>query len=112
MFYSYSHKDEVLRDELEKHLKLLQRQNVIDSWHDRKIDAGTEWKNTIDDNLETADIILLLISSDFLASDYCIDIEVKRAMEKHKEKSAVVIPVISLVRNLLTYRDCQKIYSP
>lgn len=93
LFYSYSHKDEDLRDKLETHLKILQRQNVIEAWHDRNIDIGKEWKNAINENLETADIILLLISADFLASDYCWDIEVKRAMQRHEEKSAVVIPI-------------------
>ena len=94
LFYSYSHKDEALRDELENHLKLLQRQHVIDTWHDRKIMSGTEWGKAIDENLEAADIILLLISADFLASDYCWDIEIQRAMQRHEEKSAVVIPVL------------------
>ncbi len=93
LFYSYSHKDEELRDKLETHLKLLQRQGVIGTWHDRKIGAGNEWENTISENLEAANIILLLISSDFLASDYCFDIEIKRAMEKHHDKTAVVIPI-------------------
>jgi 5'-methylthioadenosine/S-adenosylhomocysteine nucleosidase len=93
LFYSYSHEDEDLRNRLEKHLTILKRQNVIDTWHDRAIGAGTEWKEAIDENLETADIILLLVSADFLASDYCFDIEIKRAMEKHNEKSAVVIPI-------------------
>ena len=94
LFYSYSHADEALRDELEKHLKLLQRQNVIDTWHDRKISSGAEWDKAINNNLDTADIILLLISADFLASDYCWDIEIQRAMQRHKEGSALVIPVI------------------
>jgi internalin A len=51
LFYSYSHVDEALRDELEKHLKLLQRQQVIDTWHDRKIIIGTEWDKVINKNL-------------------------------------------------------------
>ncbi|MEE9338568.1 MAG: toll/interleukin-1 receptor domain-containing protein [Methylococcaceae bacterium] len=93
LFYSYSHKDEDLRDELETHLKLLQRQGVIDTWHDRKINAGKNWDDDINENLETADIILLLISADFLASDYCWDVEIERAMQRHKEKSAIVIPI-------------------
>jgi Flp pilus assembly protein TadD len=93
LFYSYSHKDEALRDELATHLTLLQRQNVIDTWHDRKIGGGAEWQQAIDDNLDAADIILLLVSADFLASDYCFDVEIQRAMQKHHEKSAVVIPV-------------------
>jgi internalin A len=94
LFYSYSHKDEKLRDELEIHLKLLQRQGLIDTWHDRKIEAGDEWKQQIDDNLERADIILLLISANFIASDYCYKKEMKRALERHEKAEAHVIPVI------------------
>jgi tetratricopeptide (TPR) repeat protein len=94
VFFSYSHKDEDLRDELSKHLALLKRQQVITAWHDRKIGAGKEWENEIDEHLNTADIILLLISSDFLASDYCYDVEVKTAMKRHDDGDARVIPVI------------------
>src|SRR5262249_6530577 len=78
LFYSYSHKDETLRNELETHLKLLQRQGLLETWHDRKIEAGEEWKQKIDTNLERADIILLLVSADFMASDYCYEKELKR----------------------------------
>jgi hypothetical protein len=94
LFCSYSHRDEHLRDELAKHLKLLERQGLVRSWHDRHIGAGDLWKDAIDRNLEEADIILLLISSDFLASDYCFDIEMKRALERHAAGEALVIPVI------------------
>ncbi len=98
LFYSYSHKDETLRDELETHLKLLQRQGEISTWHDRKILVGDEWKGKIDENLEAADIVLLLVSADFLASDYCYDIEMKHALKRHEAEQAHVIPVI--------LRDC------
>ncbi|MGI9179538.1 MAG: COR domain-containing protein [Longimicrobiaceae bacterium] len=94
LFYSYSHKDEPLRDQLETHLKLMQRQGLIDAWHDRKIPAGGEWGQQIDVNLERADIILLLVSADFIASDYCYDREMTRALERHENGEAVVIPVI------------------
>lgn len=94
LFYSYSHKDETLRNALETHLKLLERQNLIQTWHDRKIMPGDEWGSEIDNNLEMADIILLLVSSDFIASDYCYDIEMKRSIEKHDKKETIVIPVI------------------
>jgi hypothetical protein len=94
LFFSYSHKDEDLRDELVKHLSILKRQGVLEAWHDRAIDAGSEWKTEIDDHLNQAHLILLLISSDFLASDYCYAIEMLRAMERHESKEAVVIPVI------------------
>ncbi len=73
---------------------MLRRRGIISDWHDRRIGAGSEWKDQIDRNLELAHVILLLISADFLASDYCYDIEMKRAMERHKTKDARVIPVI------------------
>jgi internalin A len=94
LFYSYSHKDENLRNRLETHLKLMQREGLIETWHDRKIGAGEEWKRKIDENIERADIILLLISSDFMASDYCYEKEMKRALERHEAGEARVISVI------------------
>ena len=94
LFYSYSHKDEELHNELETHLKLLQRQGLIEPWHDRRITAGEDWKGQIDENLERADIILLLVSADFIASDYCYDTELKRALERHEASDVRVIPVI------------------
>jgi hypothetical protein len=94
LFYSYSHKDEELRDQLEIHLAMLKREGAIKSWHDRRISAGREWEGKIDEHLTSADLILLLVSSDFLASDYCYDVEVKRAMEKHEVGDARVIPII------------------
>lgn len=99
VFYSYSHKDEELRDELATQLTLFQRQGLIEAWHDRRITAGTEWKGKIHGSLERADIVLLLVSADFIASDYCYDVEMKRAMERHADGSARVIPII--------IRDCK-----
>ena len=94
LFYSYAHEDEKLRDKLEKHLTLLEREGVITGWHDRKIGAGKEWQNEIDTHLNSSQIILLLVSANFIASDYCWDVEVKRAMERHETKEARVIPII------------------
>ena len=94
VFYSYSHKDEELRDQLEEHLAQLKRDGVIKGWHDRRISGGREWAGQIDEHLNSADIILLLVSSSFIASDYCYDVEVKRAMERHEAKEARVIPII------------------
>jgi O-acetyl-ADP-ribose deacetylase (regulator of RNase III) len=73
MFISYSHKDQTLRAELEKHLIILRRQGLIEIWHDREITAGSEWRGAIDEHLQTARLILLLISPDFMASEYCYD---------------------------------------
>ncbi|MBD2290790.1 AAA-like domain-containing protein [Microcystis wesenbergii FACHB-1317] len=94
VFISYSHRDEKLRETLGLHLASLQRQGVIKSWHDRKISAGTEWKQAIDENLNSAEIILLLISENFIASDYCYDLEMERAIARHDAGEARVIPII------------------
>jgi internalin A len=98
LFYSYSHKDEDHQADLEIHLALLRRKGLLETWSDRKITPGQEWAGEIDTALERADIILLLISSDFIASNYCFDIEMKRALERHNAKEARVIPII--------VRDC------
>lgn len=73
---------------------MLKRQGVIDTWHDRRIGAGESINEAIDTQINRDDIILLLVSPDFLASDYCYDIEMKRAMERHEAGDAIVIPVI------------------
>jgi hypothetical protein len=94
LFYSYAHRDEQLRDQLRTHLSLLKWNGVIEEWHDRKIAAGEDWKGQIDSHLAQAKIILLLISADFLASEYCYDIEMNTAMKMHASGEARVIPVI------------------
>ncbi|MBD8221208.1 toll/interleukin-1 receptor domain-containing protein [Pantoea agglomerans] len=94
LVFSYSHVDEALRNELEKHLSPLKRMGKITTWHDRRINPGLEFESQIDHYFSEADIILLLISSDFIASDYCYQVEMTNAMERHKRAEAVVIPVI------------------
>ncbi|HUT34009.1 MAG TPA: COR domain-containing protein [Planctomycetota bacterium] len=94
LFYSYAHEDERLRDELEVQLKLFQRRGLILHWHDRCITPGKEWHQQIDHYLNEANIILLLVSPDFLASDYCCDVEVRRALERHQAGEARGVPII------------------
>ena len=94
IFMSYSHADEGLRNELEKHLASLLREGVITTWHDRRIGPGENLHGQINARLNTADIVLLLVSADFLASDYCYDLEMRRAMERNDQGDARVIPVI------------------
>ncbi len=94
LFYSYSHRDEKLRRELETHLKLMQREGLIEPWHDRQITAGQEWNDEIGAGLEEAEIIVLLVSSDFIASDFAYGTEMTRALERHQSGTARVIPVI------------------
>lgn len=94
IFFSYSHKDQRLRDQLETQLSLLKREGLITSWYDHKITAGHEWAGKIDEHLNSAQIILLLISANFIASDYCYDIEMQCALERHEAREARVIPII------------------
>jgi internalin A len=94
LFISYSHKDDSLREELQTHLKLLQRQNIIAAWDDRRIDPGQEWKRDINENLERADVIILLVSASFIDSDYCYEKEMTRALERHENREAYVISII------------------
>ena len=94
LFFSYSHHDEALRDQLEVHLTALKRQGQIDTWHDRRITPGDDIGSEISSDLEDARIILLLVSPEFVASDYCYGIETARALERHEAREARVIPVI------------------
>lgn len=94
VFFSYAHEDEKLRNKLVVHLAALKREGSISEWHDREIGAGEEWAGEIDARLEAAQVILLLVSPDFLASDYCNDVEVDAALRRHDAGEARVIPVI------------------
>src|SRR5205823_14792646 len=94
IFFCYAREDERLRQGLEKQLRALRRQGLISVWHDRDINAGTEWEKEIDKHLNAAQVILLLISPDFMDSDYCYSSEMIRAMERHERGDAQVIPII------------------
>jgi hypothetical protein len=94
IFFCYAHEDEPLLNILKTHLRPLQRAGLIDVWHDRDISAGTEWEQQIKEQLNSAQIILLLVSPDFMDSNYCYSIEMQRALERHDRGEALVIPVI------------------
>jgi tetratricopeptide (TPR) repeat protein len=94
VFFSYSHKDMEWRNKLDEHLSFLKREEKIESWSDGMIQAGEEWRGEIETHLNSADVILLLISASFAASDFCYSLEMKRAMERHEAGEAVVIPIL------------------
>ena len=94
IFYCYARKDRNLRDELEKHLFVLKHQGKIRSWHDREILPGASWEHEVDAQLGLADIVLLLISPDFIASNYCYGIEMQRALERHSQGDVYIIPIL------------------
>jgi TIR domain len=91
---SYSHEDRRLMMRLHQHFEVLRREKLMVHWWDREIGPGSEWRGVVDEHLNTAQIILLLVSPSFMASDYCYDVEVKRAMERHDRGECKVIPVI------------------
>ncbi len=94
VFYSYAQEDELLRNKLEKHLSSLRRQGLLTTWHHYRILPGTEFAEETTRHLDSAAIILLLISADFLDSDYCYGTEMQRAMERHAAKQVCVIPIL------------------
>lgn len=94
VFFSYSHKDESYRNELEVHLSQLKRENAISTWHDRRINPGDEFERVIDSELASSDIVLLLVSPYFLASEYCNEVELKKALELNNQGATRVVPVI------------------
>jgi hypothetical protein len=94
VFYSYSHKDAELRDSLGTYLAPLVQQKKIAEWHDRKIEPGANWETEIKSELDSADLILLLVSADFLASEYCFGVEVETALARLKRGEVKVVPVL------------------
>ena len=94
VFYSYSHKDKAYRDKLKTHLSLMRRQGLISEWHDQDIIPGQEWDDEINKHLKTADVILLLVSSDFLDSEYCSTLEMELAIQRYEAGEAYIIPII------------------
>ena len=94
LFYSYAHEDEALRDELRGHLKILERRGLLSSWHDREIKPGEDWHQKIDAQLQMCDLVLLLVSKDFIESDYIFGNELTVAMQRHEAGLATVVPIV------------------
>jgi CheY-like chemotaxis protein len=94
VFYSYAHEDESLLAELRGHLKILERRGVLAAWHDRRIVAGQDWAGAIDEHLRSAELVLLLVSKDFIESDYIMGTELALAMERHAAGANAVVPIM------------------
>ena len=94
IFISYAHRDEHYKDELKNHLVPLVLKEKIEIWDDVEIDAGSEWDEEIKGNLSEADIVLILISSNSIASTYIQNVEIKSAMDSHENGEKRVIPII------------------
>jgi outer membrane protein assembly factor BamB len=94
IFFCYAREDEAILNRFKTHLRPLERQGIIEIWYDREISAGSEWEDEIHQHLDMAQIIVLLVSPDFLNSEYCYGTELKRALERHERGEAQVIPLI------------------
>ena len=94
VFVSYAHEDEAHLKNLTQHLASFKRDGQIETWHDREITAGEAWRGQLDHHLDSADLILLLVSPSFIASDYCYDVEATRALERNARGEARVVPIL------------------
>src|SRR5947209_20229358 len=94
VFCCYAHEDASYLEKLKDHLTLLKRQGLINIWSDTNISPGSNWEQEIEKHLNTANLFLLLVSSDFMASDYCYSKEMLYSIERHDRGEAIVIPVI------------------
>src|SRR5947209_2100566 len=94
LFYSYAPEDEKLQRRLEKHLGLLRQQGIITEWHRRRLEPGVNWIEAVDYRINVASVILLLISSDYLASEYCYGTEMLRALRRYEDEEVDVIPIL------------------
>ena len=94
VFCSYAHRDEHYLEVLKTWLVGLEREGLIEQWHDRMIPPGDEWEEAIAENLENSQLVLLLVTPDFMASQYIYEKEIDRAIERHKRGEARVIPII------------------
>ena len=107
IFTSYSHQDEKYREAICKHLSIYEKQQIITIWFDRKLHPGANWDQNIKDELNDSDIILVLISIDFVASSYCWDIELSRAIQRHSAGEAVIVPIFVRPIEGLNYTPLQ-----
>jgi T3SS (YopN, CesT) and YbjN peptide-binding chaperone 3/TIR domain len=94
VFYSYSHEDAAMMQSVRSHLAMLRRSGLIEEWFDRDIEAGQQWRVEIAEELERADLVLLLVSADFLNSDFCYEEEMTRALERANEGATRVVAVL------------------
>jgi hypothetical protein len=94
VFYSYAHEDEASCGEVMQCIEPLRSEGIISEWYDRRIIAGEDWQKQISDTLARSKIVLLMISPDFLASDYCMGVELRHALELHWQRRCRVVPVI------------------
>ncbi|MFN8357608.1 MAG: TIR domain-containing protein [Spirosomataceae bacterium] len=109
IFISYSKADEKYKDEFKKHLVTLREQNLIDTFDDREIELGAKWDNTLHQKIEECDILVCLVSVDFLNTKYIREVELPQAIEKGKMIVPIIIKPCDWEATVLgTYNAAQK----
>ncbi len=94
VFISYAHEDEKYKDKLYTQLAVVRRLGLIETWDDRQIDAGANWRAAIEEALETCDVALFLVSDDFIASDFINSVELTRLLKRREEEGTLLVPII------------------
>lgn len=94
VFISYSHKDSAFLERLLIHLKPLERQGLVDTWVDTRLRAGDRWKDTIESELERARIAILMVTADFLASDFIVNNELPPILSNAQSRGTKILPVV------------------
>lgn len=94
-FLCYAREDRRTVEALKKHLTVYHRNGLLNIWSDINILAGADWDATIKEQLKQSDIILMFISADFINSKYIEEVEIKKALQRHNDNEAVIIPIIT-----------------
>lgn len=94
IFFSYASEDEALQQQLERHLSIFRHEEAVSMWHRRKVIAGENWEDKVNEGLSKADVILLLVSSDYVSLDYLWQSEMLQALRRHERGEALVAPVL------------------
>ncbi len=94
LFVSYAEKDRQFSEDFNTHLAVLRRAGQLDNWTNNHIMPGANWDDEIKQQLQESDIVVLLVSADFIASDYINDVIVHNSIEQHKKGEIIIIPVI------------------
>jgi endonuclease/exonuclease/phosphatase family metal-dependent hydrolase len=103
LFFCYAHENADVRQALDRHLDILEREGLVTTWYDGAIVPGTYWSDAIEENLRGADIVVLLVSKAFLDSRYIAEVEIRMALELHAARLSVPVPV--LVEEVPEYED-------
>jgi TIR domain len=100
VFISYSHKDEIWKDRLMTHLSVLDHEGLLHVWTDRRIEVGASWKARINEAMSDSRVAVLLITANFLTSEFILNEEVPPILERHAQRGMLVLPLLEDGRSM------------